>query len=201
MPDPGPSKRESPTTDELYTLLRASAHGDQLAFRRLYERTSGKMYAVAQRIMRSKELADEVMQEAYVRIWHNAADYISDRGSVITWMVSILRYRAIDRLRKIKREGVNENADDYEDKLIDDSEDPMQFIDKASEAKLLKGCLEELADKQKHSIALAFYDGLTHEQLSKTLDAPLGTVKSWIRRGLLLLKQCLNNELQQTRSH
>lgn len=185
----------------LLALLRASANGDQNAFQRLYEQTSSKLYAVALRLMRNNELADEVMQEAYIRIWHNASEYIADRGTVLTWMVSILRYRGIDHLRKIKREAILENADDYQDQLVDEGSDPMLFIDRATEAKLLRGCLEELVDNQKQSIALAFFDGLTHEQLSLHLDAPLGTVKSWIRRGLILLRECLDNEIQQPRTH
>jgi RNA polymerase sigma-70 factor (ECF subfamily) len=193
--------RAEALNEELLALLRKSAHGDQIAFQRLYEKTSGRMYAVALRLMRRADLADEVMQEAYVRIWHNASEYVADRGAVLTWMVSIARYRGIDRLRKLKRELVMEDADDYQDKLVDDSMEPLQFIDAAADAKLLHGCLEELVDKQKHSIALAFFDGLTHEQLSLHLDAPLGTVKSWIRRGLILLRQCLDNELQQPRTH
>ncbi len=186
---------------ELLMLLHQSARGDQSAFHRLYERTSGRLYAVAMRLMRRNDLADEVMQEAYVKIWHNAGEYISDRGAVLTWMVSILRYRAIDRLRKLKRELVSEDIDELQDQIPDHGMEPLQFINAAADAKLLHGCLEELVDKQKHSIALAFFDGLTHEQLSQHLDAPLGTVKSWIRRGLMLLRQCLNNELQQPRTH
>ncbi len=187
--------------DEMLLLLRESARGNQKAFQYLYSKTSGRMYAVALRIMRRKDLADEVMQEAYVKIWHNASEYLSDRGAVLTWMVSILRYRAIDRLRKLKREIHMEDADNYQDQLIDNSEDPLQYIHQAGESKVLHGCLEELVDKQKQSIALAFFDGLTHEQLSAHLDAPLGTVKSWVRRGLKLLRQCLDNEIQQARTH
>lgn len=186
---------------ELLPLLHRSARGDQSAFHRLYELTSGRLYAVALRLMRRTDLADEVMQEAYVRIWHNAGEYISDRGTVSTWMVSILRYRAIDRLRKLKREQIMEDADDYVDQLTDDGMGPLQYIDAAADKKMLHGCLEELVETQKHSIALAFFDGLTHEQLSKHLNAPLGTVKSWIRRGLMLLRQCLDNEIQQPRTH
>jgi len=154
----------------LLDLLHRSARGDQVAFHRLYELTSGKLYAVALRLLRRNDLADDVMQEAYVKIWHNAREYISDRGSVITWMVSILRYRAIDRLRKLKRDLATEDADDYQNLIVDEGMGPLQYINAATDAKLLHGCLEELIDKQKHSIALAFYDGLTHEQLSKHLN-------------------------------
>ena len=187
--------------EQLLLLLRQSARGNQAAFHRLYELSSPRLYAVALRIMRQSDLADEVLQETYVKIWYNARDYISERGSVLTWMVSILRYRAIDRLRKMKREIVTDSADDKQESISDDKPGPLELINAAVDAKLLHGCLEDLGDKQKHSIALAFFEGLTHEQLSSKLKAPLGTVKSWIRRGLVALRKCINDELQQPGTH
>jgi len=176
---------------ELLPLLQETARGNQSAFEQLYKSTSAKMYAVAMRLMRNPESADDVMQEAYVKIWHNASEYLSERGAVLTWMISILRYRAIDKLRKNKRDHLHDNADNHQDQLIDEKQDLLKLMQKACDEKILNGCLEELADKQRQSIALAFYDGLTHEELSQHYGAPLGTVKSWVRRGLILLRRCL----------
>lgn len=176
---------------ELLPLLQETARGNQSAFEQLYKSTSAKMYAVAMRLLRHPESADDVMQEAYVKIWHNASEYLSERGAVLTWMISILRYRAIDKLRKNKRDHLHDDTDDHQDQLIDDKEDLLKFMQQAGDAKVLNGCLEELVDTQRQSIALAFYDGLTHEELSQHYGAPLGTVKSWVRRGLILLRRCL----------
>ena len=184
--------------ENLRQLLLQTARGDQAAFHRLYEQTSQRLYTVSLRLMRRRDLADEVLQETYVKIWYNAGEYISERGSVLTWMMSILRYRAIDRMRKLKRELDTEEADTIDDQLVDKGKGPLEFIDAAVEAKVLYGCLDELVENQKYSIGLAFFDGLTHEQLSQKLGTPLGTVKSWIRRGLILLRQCINNEIQRS---
>lgn len=186
--------------DNLQTLLLGCARGDRDCFEELYRATSARMYAVALRLMRRTEWADEVMQEAYVKIWHNASEYISERGSVLTWMTSILRYRAIDQLRRLRRSPLED--DEQVDELAGHDKGPLIFMQQACEKKLLQGCLDELVDNQKNSIALAFFDGLSHEQLSQYCNAPLGTVKSWIRRGLLLLRRCLEeNELREPGTH
>jgi RNA polymerase sigma-70 factor (ECF subfamily) len=174
----------------LAELLAATAGGDRAAFHQLYHLSSPRLFGTALCLLRRRELAEEVVQEAFVSIWHKARQYRSERGNALAWMTRIVRNRAIDRLRAERREPHE-----------------VASLDEVSEARLesvgagvasrdhgegsLRDCLEQLKNAQQDSIVLAYYYGLTHEELAARLDAPLGTVKSWVRRGLLQLKDCL----------
>lgn len=136
-----------------------------------------------------------------MRIWHNAGDYVSERGTVLAWMATILRYRAIDRLRRETARGGPPMPLDDASEPIDEASDPMQLLSLSVNATRLNSCLQGLRCEQRISIAAAFFDGCTHEQLSVQLKAPLGTVKSWVRRGLQLLRQCLEHESDSQRLH
>ena len=169
------------------TLLGAIAQGDKQAFAELYQATSKQLYAVCVKMLNRKELAEEALQEAYVRIWHNASEYRAGKGTVLTWMVSIVRYRALDILRynKIRKE----------DELVDhDSfnlDAPEQIVE--VEQLLLDECLQQLDLQQRQAIYLAYFNGCSHQEVVKHLDNPLGTIKSWIRRGLSSLQSCLTS--------
>jgi RNA polymerase sigma factor (sigma-70 family) len=178
--------------DELLGLLVESSRGNEKAFEQLYKKTSGRLYGVAFQILPRKDWAEDVVQEAYVRIWHNASEYLAERGSVLTWMITILRYRAIDKLRASRRMPAHEQL---HDEHYEGDTDPFRMIEFSADRQVLRGCLDTLVEKQRQSIALAFYQGFTHEQLSEHYAAPLGTVKSWVRRGLMSLKRCLSNGL------
>tara|TARA_Y100000588_G_C14279090_1_gene936019 strand:- start:4825 stop:5343 length:519 start_codon:yes stop_codon:yes gene_type:complete len=161
--------------------LTAVAQGDQRAFEHLYKDTSGLINAICRKMLNSPALADEALQEAYVRIWHNANDYQTDKGEVLSWMVSIARYRCLDMLRyqKVRQE------EEYEE--THGSEQPIV----AEENSQLAHCIEALAPEQRHAIHLAYFRGFSHGEVVSHLGDPLGTVKSWIRRGLSQLKRCL----------
>lgn len=178
------------TTTLLEQLIARTALGDQQAFSRLYGETSSKLYAIALKLLKRKELAEEVLQEAFIRIWHNAAEYHTEKGAVITWMSSIVRHRSLDLLR---RKAENASIHDHDEYMIltDAEPGPLEQALIAGDAKAIMDCIEALQEKQRRSILMAFYEGLTHEQLAKCLDIPLGTIKSWIRRGLERVKQCL----------
>jgi len=171
-------------------LLARTALGDQLAFSKLYEQTSSLLYAIALKILKKAEYSEEALQEAYVKIWHNASEYNSEKGAVLTWMGSIVRYRCLDMLRKIKPV---ESIHEYEEYMIlEDAEPgPLEQALRQGDAQALMDCIEELKEKQRRSVLMAFYEGLTHDQLSRCLSVPLGTVKSWIRRSLEKIKECL----------
>ena len=134
-----------------------------------------------------KELAEEALQEAYVRIWHNASEYRVGKGTVLTWMVSIVRYRALDILRyhKIRKE----------DELIDKDNLAFDATEQISDAEqlLLDKCLQHLHFQQRQAIYLAYFNGCSHQEVVKHLNNPLGTIKSWIRRGLTSLQSCLTS--------
>lgn len=171
--------------EEHLTLLGKTAAGDQQAFARLYEATSPQLYAICLKMLRRKEWAEDAVQDAYVKIWHNAGEYRAGLGTVLTWMVSIARYRALDMLRfyKVRNEQeVDENVIFSDDDLLELS---------SADKQQLNYCLEELEDTQKQAIHLAFYCGLSHQEVTTHLDTPLGSTKSMIRRGLQLLKRCL----------
>lgn len=176
--------------DPLGELLRACAHGDEKALARLYRLTSPKLFALALSILRRRPEAEEALQEAFVSIWGNAHRFEPARGSAMTWMVTIVRNRALTSLRRRPPE-----ADARVDQLIlrDDGPDPLESALRSSEARRIMTCLERLDAEQRRSIVLAYVHGFTHQELSRRLDVPLGTVKSWIRRGLISLRDCLDH--------
>jgi RNA polymerase sigma-70 factor (ECF subfamily) len=171
-------------------LLARAAGGDERAFARLYEATSAQLFGIALRIMRERHAAEDVLQDAYVRIWDSASSYAPDKGAALGWMVAILRHRAIDALRR-RRPHLPLDAAPEADAMADANPDPFSHAAQGAATRRLIACLDALGGRQKECLVLAYYDGLTQEELAARLAAPLGTVKSWVRRGLLQLKECL----------
>lgn len=173
--------------EQLIHWLQATAQGDKNAFAQLYKATSGKLFAVSLQLLRRRDWAEDVLQDAYVRIWHNAADYHTDKGTVMTWMISITRYRALDliKTRQFKAEHIELDPDFSPDEHGDE---PSAL---AREKVKLEHCMSALEAEHRQSIYLAFVNGLTHQEITNHTGAPLGSVKSWIRRGLARLKRCL----------
>jgi RNA polymerase sigma-70 factor (ECF subfamily) len=164
-------------------LLRATALGDQIAFAELYRLTSGKLYAIASRMLRSADAASEGLQEAYVRIWAQSGQYDPDKGQPIHWMSGIVRHICIDMLRSSKsRLPTGSDLEEIEG-LVPPHDIVAVDIDR---------CLQQLDTVQSKAILMAFYFGLSHAELAKTFAVPLGTMKSTIRRGLAKLKECLD---------
>lgn len=180
--------------DPLPGLLAACARRDRAAFGRLYEATSAKLFGVAVRILRREDRAEEVLQECYVSIWTHAPEYRPALAAPMTWMTSIVRNRCLDSLRRPRHEVSDEDGAAAESTPSPDP-GPLAELERAKDAQALARCLKGLEAKQRQAIALAFYDGLTHSELARHLREPLGTVKTWVRRGLLRLKDCL--ELQK----
>ncbi len=170
--------------DSLGPLLQATAQGDRQAFARVYQLSSARLFAVALRITRRRETAEDALQDAYVTIWRKAGQYYPDRGAPMAWMTTIVRSRAIDHLRKRaetdREPAVEPVADGYDEVLVN------------AGTLEIRGCLDALPENQRKAILLAYYYGLTHPELAVELAAPLGTVKSWVRRGLLQLKECVD---------
>lgn len=180
--------------NELVRLLFRTGHGDQAAFATLYEQTCARLHSVCLQLLGRREDAEEALQETYVRIWHQADSYSPQRGSVLTWMISIARYRAIDQMRRRgrRREDVTDDLDAVpEGALADATRGPQELSALATDAGALAYCMDTLSDAQRQAIRLAFLEGLTHSELCDRLGSPLGSVKSWIRRGLQALKRCL----------
>jgi len=176
--------------DPLVPLLAACARRDQAAFARLYQLTSAKLFGVALRIVRQEDLAGEVLQDCYIRIWTRAQDYREGLAAPMTWMSSIVRNRCLDRLRRPNREVIDVDGE-LVDAAASDNPGPLAALERADDTAALARCLKQLEAKQRQAILLAFYEGLSQSELAKHLREPLGTVKTWVRRGLLKLKSCL----------
>lgn len=175
----------------LVDLLHACAQGRQPAFQKLYQLTSPQLFAILVRILKRRDLAEEALQDAFLSVWRNASSYTAQKGTPMTWLISICRHRALDMLRREHRE-VHLDPSDEEDEnaTLAEFEEDSDFISYA-EARALKRCLDELSEAQRHSLRLAYFDGCSHDEIAGALSAPLGTVKSWVRRGLQGLKRCL----------
>jgi RNA polymerase sigma-70 factor (ECF subfamily) len=177
--------------EDLSPLLYRTALGDQRAFEQLYQQTSPQLFGVALALLRRRDLAEEVLQEAYVKVWHSAGSYQPERGAVSTWLGTIVRRSAIDRLRRGKGERAELSEAEWE-AFVDEGPGPLERMLEDDDARRLARCLEHLDENQRQSVRLAFFQGLTHRELADRLAAPLGTVKAWVRRGLDKLKGCLH---------
>ena len=186
-----PDKRRQ-RSERLAELLARTALSNQQAFAELYRETSSHLYAVALRILRESGAAEEVLQESFVNIWHHAGSYVAAKSQPLTWMTSIVRNRCLDQMRRREVDTVTIDDEEPGMMLADDRPGPMEMLLSSADALAVKGCVERLEAGQKQAIALAFYQGLSHAELASHLRQPLGTVKSWVRRGLERLKACLD---------
>jgi RNA polymerase sigma-70 factor (ECF subfamily) len=176
-------------------LLTRVAMGDQRAFGEFYELTSSHLYGVAVRILKDASAAEEILQEAYVNVWHHAGSYEVAKSQPMTWLTSIVRNRCLDQLRRREVDTVTLTSDDDDAPEFDlpsDAMTPAEMLIAGAEARSVRECVETLEAGPKQAIALAFYQGLSHSELAAHLHEPLGTVKSWVRRGLERIKNCLD---------
>jgi RNA polymerase sigma-70 factor (ECF subfamily) len=175
-------------------LAAAGQHdsGSQAAFAELYHSTSPKLFGVALRILRRRDWAEEVLQECFVNIWKHSARYQADLSAPMTWMTSIVRNRCLDWLRRPNLEDATDDNSVF-DAVESGQPGPLDELERNSEAGAVLRCLASLDEKQRQAVSVAFFDGLTHAELAEKLGQPLGTVKTWVRRGLAKLKTCLGN--------
>ena len=173
--------------DDTALLLRRCADGDRAAFRALYDRWGGRLHGIALRITRQAALAADATQDAFVQIWQQAHRFDPERGSAEAFVVSLVRYRALDLVRRQSREVPGYEADERED----ETPDALSRLVSTAEGAALHRCLGTLDADRRRLVMLAFVEGLSHSELAQRLKVPLGTVKSWIRRSLLSLRECL----------
>lgn len=184
---------------ELAALLSRVGLGDRAAFATLYKQTAAHLMGVVVRINRDRAQAEDVLQEVYVNVWRAAGSFDATLSQPMTWLTSVARNRAIDSLRRRQTEpqtvsttlGTDDDPDDMLQYQASDAPGPLELLARAGEAHALTACLGELSGEQQQSLALAFYQGLSHAEVAAHLRQPLGTVKSWLRRGLQALKACL----------
>ncbi len=172
---------------QLAAALMRVADGDRGALRIVYQDTSAKLFGVCLRILHDRSEAEDVLQDVYLSVWRKAASFDPGRASPITWMVAIARNRAIDRLRA---SAVSRRIEPIEaaDAVSDPAPAAVERVELAQQHQRLAGCLEELEARHSSAIRAAFLDGATYEELAARMSVPLGTMKSWIRRGLLKLQ-------------
>jgi RNA polymerase sigma-70 factor (ECF subfamily) len=178
---------------ELERLLAACALTDREAFSHLYSITSAKLYAIVLRILNREDWAQDCLQDAYIKIWNNAGNYRAQLAAPLTWMSTIARNQALDLLRKHKREW-SESDDKRFMEQVDSDPLPLDGLSRSDDGRRLDECLRQLKAQQRQVIALAYFKGMTHEELAGYTDTPLGTIKTWIRRGLDQLRRCLDHD-------
>lgn len=184
--------------ERIAQLLARTALADQRAFAELYQHVSAPLYGIALRILRESSAAEEVLQDVFVSVWHHAGTYTAVRSQPMTWLSSIVRHRCLDYLRRRELETVSmtrdtgDEADQPDLDFASDAATPMELLVAGAESRSVRQCVETLEGGQKQAIALAFFQGLSHAELAQHLQQPLGTIKSWIRRGLERLRECLD---------
>ncbi|MGH8773826.1 MAG: ECF RNA polymerase sigma factor SigK [Jiangellaceae bacterium] len=174
----------------LEELLGRAARGDQVAFGALYDATSAAVCGTVRRVVRDPAQSEEVAQEVYVDVWRHAARFDADIGSARTWILTMAHRRAVDRVRRA------EAASDRERLFASrsatrDYDEVVETVERSLEAERVRRCLDDLTDLQRESVTLAYYRGYTYPEVAKLLEAPLGTIKTRMRDGLVRMRDCL----------
>ena len=177
------------TPAELVWLIAAVSKGDEAAFERLYMATRAKLYGVVLRILRRQDLAEEVIQETYVKVWSSAGQFNPAVSSPITWMAAIARNRAIDIVRKRGESSIEEEPEAMD--VAAETPDPLARREMSEELKRLLECVGRLEPDRQKLVLLAYYNGWSREQLAEKFAAPVNTVKTWLRRSMLDIRECL----------
>ncbi|WP_372658654.1 RNA polymerase sigma factor [Hydrogenophaga sp.] len=179
---------------ELMDLIDRIARRDEPALKALYDRTSSKLYGLSLRVVRKHEWAEDALQETFLQIWRNAPDYRASLSPPMAWLGLIVRSRSLDLLRRrsAERGHLTQEIDEVmADTLAGDSPNPMDTSLASQQAWALHQCLGKLENKQREVVSLAYLRDLSHSELAEQLKLPLGTVKTWIRRGLDQLRSCM----------
>lgn len=176
---------------QLSALIKQAADGDRQAFQDIYNLTSAKLFGVCLRILNDRQASEDALQDAYVKVWRSAGRFDAKRASPITWLATIARNTAIDR----KRSGGNRVmvSDDAIKDMAADEQSALERLEKKEGADILNKCLDSLEARQRNVIRTAFFEGHSYNELAQKLGTPLGTVKSWVRRGLKRLKDCMDD--------
>lgn len=184
-----PLKKRETSMEE---LLAATAKGDREAFHQLYQRSSGKLFGVVLRILKNRQMAEDALQDVYLKVWQKAQAYSSDKGKPISWMATIARNRAIDIVRAARpHQTVDEPGD--EEEIFQLGGQSAEGID-VSDLESLRFCLGEMKRDDRRYVMMAYYEGFSRDELAARFDIPVGTIKTRLRRGLMALRACLERE-------
>lgn len=181
------------SNEELARLLARVALQDRRAFEQVYRLTSAHLLGLAEGVLGRRDRAEDVLQEAFMNVWYGATGFNPAIATPMTWLINIVRNKAIDKLRsgKAERASTVELDDEAMNLPGDASLQPQQLFDESLKKVHIDQCMGELSAPQRQAIALAYYRGLVHTEIAEALNAPLGTVKAWVRRGVDRLKSCL----------
>jgi RNA polymerase sigma-70 factor (ECF subfamily) len=174
--------------------LHACALGDQQALQRLYQQDGRHLLGVALRIVRRRDLAEDVLHDAFVSIWHKAASFDAGRGAGRGWIFSVVRHQALNALRSRERDvytGDNDALDALQEAQDGQGDTVAEQFELQAEMGRLNDCLSHLDSGKRNSIVCAYVDGCSHSEIAARLNAPLGTVKAWLKRGLAALRECM----------
>lgn len=177
--------------ERLVALLRRVATRNSQAFAELYRLTQAKLFGVIARILIARDSSGEALQEVYVRIWEKASDFDPAKGSAIGWMATIARNRALDEVRRVRPVSLEDMPDGFEP--ADVEIDPLAARDRSERLTALLACLQGLAEERRAVVLLAYYRGLSREALAQKFSKPVPTIKTWLRRGLAELRDCLTS--------
>ena len=181
---------------DLQQLLARVALGDRAAFRQLYDATAPSLFGVALRIVRQRDRAEEVLQDAFVNAWNRASGYQAALSQPMTWLTAIVRNRALDELRSGARHSTTSLDDDEQGgapEPEDDRPNPLGLLEQAADALSIRACLDAIEGPQRQCLALVYYHGLSHSEIASHLGSPIGSIKGWVRRGLDKLKRGLES--------
>lgn len=182
---------ENAERDRLIAALRQVAARDCVALRLVYNMTSAKLFGICLRICADREAAEDILQDVYIKIWNRADRFDAGRASPITWLCAIARNSAIDWCRSTRRPAAL--PQEAAEQIADEAQSADMLIESEQDRSRLFDCLDQLEQQQNMSIRAAFLDGFTYAQLAERMAVPLGTMKSWIRRGMQRLKECIGD--------
>jgi RNA polymerase sigma-70 factor (ECF subfamily) len=175
-------------------LLHAVARGDEAALARLYDAYRVILFGLLVRILNSREEAEDILQEVFIQVWRRAKDFDEKRGRPFTWLVTLTRSRAIDRLRLL---GARQRlATSAERERVEEASDALTDTIKGTQKEVVRRALAELPEEQRHTLLLAYFEGLTQSEIATKLGAPLGTVKTRMRSGMMKLRALLEPQLE-----
>jgi RNA polymerase sigma-70 factor (ECF subfamily) len=179
---------------ELKQLLARCTEKDDRALKKLYQRTSSHLFAVVLRILKNESHAEDCLQQIFIKVWNSAGQYNADIARPMTWLSTIARNQSLDWLRRYKNDQLND-GDEVLTEMSDTRQDTDSIAQQWQSSDAVHHCLGTLNKDQRQCIELAYFDGYSHQELSNRLMEPLGTVKTWIRRGLERLKSCMNQSI------
>jgi RNA polymerase sigma-70 factor (ECF subfamily) len=190
---PPPPQRGSASEGpaDLNALLVRAAQRDSQAFAKLYRATEAKLHGVIARIVPRGDASGELLQEAFVRIWERAADFDPAKGSAIAWMATIARNRALDEVRRVRPKSLEDMPEGFEPAA--EFVDPLARRAASEQLTALMRCLDALDDEKREAVLLAYYRGSSREALARRYDKPVPTIKTWLRRSLIQLRDCLGS--------